>query len=155
MSRPRPSFALPPEAHVPGLNRRPDARIFAAAKAGLSAELSSAALARSAAFRGGLEAYSRGYYWEAHELFEAVWRCLPPAGAERHLLRGLIQLANAGLKARMGRAAAVRRIRALAEASLAEAFLRGQASLMGLSRADVGRMRSHIEAERAAQDNAI
>ena len=38
---------------------------------------------------------------------------LPPASAERHLLQGLIQLANGGLKARMGRENAARRIAAL------------------------------------------
>ena len=63
---------------------------------------------------------------------------LPPASAERHLLQGLIQLANGGLKARMGRENAARRIAALADTALREAFLQGQEGLMGLGRAEVG-----------------
>ena len=147
MSPPPKPLRLPAVAHVPGLNQRPKDALFAAAKAGLSAGVPPAALAESAAFRGGLEAFARGYYWEAHELFEAVWRCLPPASAERHLLRGLIQLANAGLKARMARTKAVGRIRTLAEASLTEAFLRGQARLMGLTPRDLAAFRRQIDSD--------
>lgn len=131
---------LPPSPYLPGLTERPDDALFAPLKAGLSPDRPAAELAESAAFLGGLEAFGRGYYWEAHELWEAVWMCLPPASAERHLLRGLIQLANARLKARMGRDGAAMRIAGLADAAVREAFLHGHDRLMGLSRADVAEL---------------
>ena len=57
-------------------------------------------------------------------------------------MRGLIQLANGGLKARMGRENAARRIAALADTALREAFLQGQEGLMGLGRGEVEEMRN-------------
>ncbi len=138
---------LPPVPHVPGRTARPPEDLFDDLKAGLSADQPIEALADSAAYLGGLEALRRRYYWEAHELLEAVWACLPPAGAERHLVGGLIQLANAGLKARMGRARSVSRILALAERSIAEAFLKGQPQVMGQSPADLGDWMRRIDAE--------
>lgn len=111
-------------------------------------------LAASDAFRGGLQAFERGYYFEAHELLEAVWIRLPPASAERHLLRGLIQLSNAGLKARMGRPNAAARILKLAGSALAEAFLHARGGVMGLSVADVRRLENQAASERLDSKNA-
>lgn len=131
---------LPVVPHLPGQTPRPPESWSDAFKIGLSPGLSSDALARHPAFAGGRAAFDAGYYWEAHELWEAVWTCLPPASADRHLLRGLIQLANAGLKRRMGRPEAVRRILVLAETALDEAFLTGRHRLMGVSREDADAM---------------
>jgi hypothetical protein len=130
-------LVLPPEPHMPGLTARPDDALFAPLKSGLGSHLDVEALAASAAFLGGREAFERGYFWEAHELWEAVWTCLPPASAERNLLRGLIQLANARLKLRMARPRAVERIAALADSALQEAFRGRTELLMGLSRVEV------------------
>ena len=148
-------LALPPQAFIPGQTPRPRDDFFAAIKRGLTAGLTPADLAASAAFEGGLTAFDRRYYWEAHELFEAVWHCLPPASAERHLLRGLIQLANAGLKARMRRPAAVRRIRARAEADLYEAFLHGRMRVMGLGQDNLTALRRQIDEEASPREDAI
>ena len=149
------ALPLPPVAHIPGRTPRPHDDLFDDLKAGLSADLSIEELAASPAFAGAIEALSRRYYWEAHELFEAVWICLPPASAERHLLRGLVQLANAGLKARMDRMDSVPRIRSLAASSLAEAFLQDYPMLMGFSRVDIEDIERRIDDERPESDNAI
>jgi len=143
-------LTLPAVPHIPGRTPRPDDAVFAAAKAGLSTGLPPERLAASAAFLGGLEALNRRYYWEAHELFEAVWLCLPPASAERHLLRALIQTANAGLKARMGRRPAAGRICALARSALAEAFLHRDGPILGLTRADVVDQLERVDRETQA-----
>ena len=135
-----PALTLPPRPYLPGQTERPDEAIFEPLKEGLAPGVAPDDLAQSAAFLGGQEAFAQGYFWEAHELWEAVWMVLPPASAERHLLQGLIQLANGGLKARMGRENAARRIAALAEAALREAFLQGQDRLMGLGPEDVEKM---------------
>lgn len=139
------ALTLPPRPYLPGQTERPDEAIFESLKAGLAPGMAPDDLAQSAAFLGGREAFDQGYFWEAHELWEAVWMVLPPASAERHLLRGLIQLANGGLKARMGRENAARRIAALADTALREAFLQGQDRLMGLACSDVQRMRNQAQ----------
>lgn len=139
---------LPALAHLPGRTPRPDPGFFAPLLEGLPG-LDAAALANSAAFRAGFDAFEARYYWEAHELWEPVWAALPPACAERHLLRGLIQLANAGLKRRMGRPLAALRIVALADAALTEGFGARRESLMGIGRHEVGAMRAQALAESA------
>lgn len=110
---------LPPQPYFPGRTPRPDEALFAPLKEGAEAGVT------SPAFTGGLGAFEARYYWEAHELWEAVWMALPPASAEKLWLQGVIQLANAGLKARMGRMAAARRCLALADTALTEAARRG------------------------------
>jgi uncharacterized protein len=54
--------------------------------------------ARGAWFDQGLAAYERGDYFDAHELWEQLWRD-EPAGPPRVFLQGLIQLAAAMHKA--------------------------------------------------------
>lgn len=127
---------LPPSPYLPGRTERPDEGYFDALKEGLETEESIEGLAASAAFQGGLAAFHREYFWEAHELWEAVWMRLPAASAERHLVQGLIQYANAGLKTRMGRQKAAGRIRELAERELEEAFMPGRDAVFGLTRGD-------------------
>ena len=127
-------ITLPPEPHFPGRTRRPDPAIFAACK-------DDPALALEA----GLTAFAARYYWEAHECWEGVWMAQPPASAGRHLMRGLIQLANAGLKRRMGREGAAVRILALADAHLRE--VRGAA--LGLEPWAVQQLRGQILTESA------
>lgn len=139
---PCPGNDYPLAPYIPGRSERPREAIFDTFKDGLSTNCTIAELASSSAFRGGLTFYEAGYYWEAHELWEAVWMCLPPASAERHLLRGLIQLANAGLKRVMDRPEAAARILALADTAIAEAFLHPAGALMGLSRDHVQALRN-------------
>jgi hypothetical protein len=132
---------LPQVPHLPGRTPRPPEHIFERLKNAISPDLSLSEVASSATFRCGLEAFSSRYYWEAHELWEAVWMCLPPASAEKQFMRGLIQLANAGLKNRMGRRIAADRILALADAAFSEAAMRKRGAMMGLSRDDVASLR--------------
>lgn len=49
------------------------------------------------AFLFGTDLFNRGYWWEAHEHWEAAWRATSDAGV-RQFLRGLIQLAAALIK---------------------------------------------------------
>ncbi|MCB1391489.1 MAG: DUF309 domain-containing protein [Rhodobacteraceae bacterium] len=136
---------LPPEPHLPGRTPRPDPALFAPLLAGVQGS-DAAALSGGAAFRAGFDAFAAGYYWEAHEFWEPVWAALPPASAERHLLRGLIQLANAGLKRRMDRPGAARRILQLAESALDEAFGTRRSRVMGVDRARIGGLMAQLDA---------
>ncbi|WP_323034714.1 DUF309 domain-containing protein [Pararhodobacter sp.] len=130
--------------HVPGRTPRPDDAVFAPLKASIPAAASVADLASGIAFAAGFEALEAGYYWEAHEIWEPVWMRLPPASRERHLLQGLIQLANAALKHRMGKTIAFRRILGLADHELAEAFRAHDGLLMGKDRDYIASLRQAI-----------
>lgn len=59
-------------------------------------------------FRYGVDLYNNGYWWEAHEAWEAVWLRLQPNSAMRHGVQGLIQAANCHLKIHLGQARAAR-----------------------------------------------
>ncbi|MBI4081956.1 MAG: DUF309 domain-containing protein [Candidatus Lambdaproteobacteria bacterium] len=79
--------------------------------------------ARGAArlFRHGLALFDGGYYWEAHECWEALWRSERRGAPRRHLLQGLILLAAAQVKALQGQPAGRARLMARAIERLAEA----------------------------------
>jgi len=47
----------------------------------------------------GIHLFNHGFYWEAHEVLEAVWNNAAPNSREKHLVQGVIQIANAQLKA--------------------------------------------------------
>ena len=135
-------WPLPPYAHIPGRTaRHPEGFLDHVIDAAPSVT-DEAGAARNAAFRFGLRLFSTGHDWEAHEVWEAVWLRAAPNGRPRHLVRGLIQLANARLKARMGRPSASARLLALADTSISWAFEGGAPTVMGLSRADVAAMRA-------------
>lgn len=96
---------LPEERYVPGRGLRPDG--------GPGED----------AFRHGVDLFNNGYWWEAHEAWEAVWMGLAPNSAERHGLQAMIQTANCCLKIRMGQGRAARAIREDADRLFAAALL--------------------------------
>jgi hypothetical protein len=48
----------------------------------------------------GVALFEAGYYWEAHEAWEALWHAEGRRGPTADVLKGLIKLAAAGLKVR-------------------------------------------------------
>jgi predicted metal-dependent hydrolase len=72
--------------------------------------MSTAELAACDAWTSGWAFLDAGFFWEAHEVWEAVWLALPPNSAERRFAQAVIQLANALLKEKMDRPKAVRRL---------------------------------------------
>ena len=59
-------------------------------------------LGAAAGFRWGLDLFNGGFYWEAHETWEALWMQANADTACRFYLQGLIQFAAAMLKSRRG-----------------------------------------------------
>lgn len=53
-------------------------------------------------FAYGVDLFNHGFPWEAHEVWEGLWRPLPRDTSECALLQGLIHLAAACVKARSG-----------------------------------------------------
>ena len=101
---------MPEHAYVPGQTPRHAEGRFEYLTATVHQGMSSAQLTQSEAFRTGLVYLRRGYFWEAHELFEPVWMALQAGSDDRRLVQALIQLANAQLKLRMQRPKAASRL---------------------------------------------
>jgi hypothetical protein len=57
----------------------------------------------------GIDLFNHGYYWEAHEAWEAVWHAAGRNGIVADFCKALIKFAAAGVKAREGRPEGVRR----------------------------------------------
>jgi uncharacterized protein len=53
----------------------------------------------------GVDLFNQGFYWEAHEVWEGLWKAAGKAGTTAEFLKGLIKLAAAAIKRREGRAA--------------------------------------------------
>lgn len=101
---------LPPHAYVPGSNARHPEDWFDALKATVRPDLSAASLHHTKAWRAGIVYFNAGFFWECHEVLEAVWMQTPNPSAEREMVQAIIQLANARLKLRMNRPRATRRL---------------------------------------------
>ena len=94
------------------------------------------------AYLFGIDLYHAGYLWEAHEQWEGIWKASAD-DTQRHFLQGLIQLAAALLKLRMGNARGAGKLAARAHAHLAH--VRGE-RYMGLALAP---LRAFLEGPRA------
>lgn len=101
--------ALPPYAYVPGLAphpfRHPDGHAFAGGDAPEAPGWTPGPWASDATWLHGVDLFNHGYPWEAHEVWEGMWRQAPVGHALRPMLQGLIQLAAAVVHARAGRPA--------------------------------------------------
>lgn len=56
-----------------------------------------------------MDLFNHGYWWEAHEAFEALWHAAGRAGERADFVQALIHLSAACLNRRRGHAAAARR----------------------------------------------
>ncbi len=147
-----PDKPLPPYSYVPGKFPHP-VRDPRGHSHGLAAETVQSVDPEKwhecAAYLHGIDLFNHGYYWEAHESWEAVWHAVDRKGLVADFCKALIKLAAAGVKAREGRSRGVklhaRRAKELFT-SVASKLSVGQTRFMGL---DVPRL---IEtAERLAQ----
>lgn len=108
--RPRllPDRQLPPYAYLPGRFPHPirdrDGHSF-----GVEPESTAEPCLRSEAFAWGIDLFNHGFYWEAHEAWEPLWRAAHADDPRRLLLKGLILLAAAGVKMREGKRAGMTR----------------------------------------------
>ena len=98
-SRLVPDRAFPPYAYVPGRHPRPPLT-----DADWNDDRNPDDTARFA-----IDLFDHGYYWEAHEQWEFLWRRHGRDSLAGRMAYGLIALAAAGVKARMGSAEGLRR----------------------------------------------
>ncbi len=106
-----PSLALPKYRYVPGLNPHP-ARDKAGHSFGQPAPqvtpISAENWRESTPYLFGIDLYHNGYFWEAHESWEGLWKAAEADSLEANFLQALILNAAAQLKAHTRRANGVR-----------------------------------------------
>ncbi|SLN70426.1 hypothetical protein TRL7639_04156 [Falsiruegeria litorea R37] len=109
---------LPEVPYVPGQTPRPDGGFYDALKGTARPGMSIAELAQCKAWLVGWDLLGAECFWEAHEVWEAVWMALPQNSAERRFVQAVIQLANGLLKQKMGRPKAALRLSVVSRAGL-------------------------------------
>ena len=77
------NLTLPRWAYVPGVETEADHDTLAMAKALVPARFNGFVPARHPALRYGLGLNDSGFFWESHEILEAVWAAAPQGGRER------------------------------------------------------------------------
>lgn len=107
-----PEFALPPYSYVTGRFPHPTRDPAGHSYGHTPAEpppLDPDHWQASRAYLYGCDLFNHGFYWEAHEVWEGLWKACGRHGATADFLKALIKLAAAGVKHREGRAEGVRR----------------------------------------------
>lgn len=123
--------ARPPHAYVPGTTARHPDGWFDAIKASVTTDIAPRLLDQTEAWQAGMIFLEEGYFWECHEVLEAVWLQTPQGTVEREMTQAVIQIANAELKIKMGKPKAALRICAMVEGHLARCT--GPETILGLS----------------------
>ncbi len=106
MTRLVPGEPLPPYSYVPGRQPHPESdpaghRFGHGDREPVRFEPGN--WATSSDYLFGCDLFNHGYYWEAHEAWEAAWLGCGRTGTAATFLKGLIKLAAAAVKAREGR----------------------------------------------------
>jgi hypothetical protein len=99
----------PPHAYVPGATPRHPEGWFDPLKAGITGDMTEAEMEASLAWQAGMTYRAEGFYWECHEVLEALW-LVTDDGPLRSYVQAVIQMANAQLKEKMGRPKASARL---------------------------------------------
>ena len=99
-----PTLPLPAYAHrlgvTPHPRKHPEGHSCGAAEFCADEGLHSDNWRRCLLYLWGVDLFNRGYWWEAHEVWEALWKCSAPLVGV--YLQGLIQIGAACLKAEAG-----------------------------------------------------
>lgn len=147
-------WPLPDQPHIPGRTPRPpgDDDVHRIASAAPDPTVPQA-WRDNAAYMAGFRLYAAGCFWEAHEVWEPVWMKARPNSRERELVQGLIQLANAGLKIRMGQPNAARRLATFAARRFREAAYGSATDCMGIEPEALAKL-AEVLTERLTRENA-
>lgn len=99
-----PAAMLPPYTYIPATNtphpiRHPDGHSHGR-KGQTPAALDPDAWHENRNFLLAIDLFNCGYYWEAHEEWERLWRASNPESIVGRFLKGLVKLSAAGVKVR-------------------------------------------------------
>ncbi len=101
-----PDLELPPYSHVPGRRphpqRHPDGHGLGPDPDDIPAVTDLRQWRSDRVYLSGIDLFNHGYYWESHEMWEALWHRTGDDVSAALFLKGLIKLAAAGVKIREG-----------------------------------------------------
>ncbi len=104
---------LPQYRHVPGRTphptRHPDGHSFEVAEFPLPS-LNQFPWQDCEQYHYGVDLFNEGYWWECHEVLEALWHAAGIGTPAGHVLQAIIQCAAAHLKTRTGQLNGARRL---------------------------------------------
>ncbi len=103
-----PSYTYVPGTETPHPIRHPDGHSHGR-KGRVPKPLSQEAWAENRSYLLAMDFFNLGYYWEAHEEWECLWRSSGPDSLVGRFLKGLIKLSAAGIKVRESSIHGVRR----------------------------------------------
>lgn len=104
------SGAFPAYSYVPGMHPHPFSSTAGHRwRAPLQRHSSEEVAETRVLHAWAIDLFNHGFYWEAHECWEAVWVRLGRYGQDAEFAKGLIKLAAAGVKGREGTAIGVAR----------------------------------------------
>lgn len=86
----------------------------------------------SSTYLQGIRLFNAGYYWEAHEAWEALWHAQGRQGTTADILKALIKLAAAGVKVREHQPHGIKTHAGRAAALLDSARIEGGNQQLGL-----------------------
>ena len=118
MADPDLDIRMPPHVYVPGLSPGHPRSLFEGLKATVHADVPASELHQTQAFVAGVRFFHAGYFWECHDVLDAVWMQTSDPSPERDMVLALIQLANARLKVLMRQPGAARRLCDMVETHL-------------------------------------
>ncbi|WP_367226897.1 DUF309 domain-containing protein [Mesorhizobium sp.] len=98
-----PEKSFPPYAYLPGRLPHPVRDPAGHSYNSEATPPAAAASLDSDIFLWGVDLFNHGYYWEAHEAWEALWQVADRGGPLRMLFKALILLSAAGVKIREGK----------------------------------------------------
>lgn len=97
--------ALPPYRFVPGVHphpiRDPNGHSRRAVRAQIHPFWTPEEWKTIESYRRGIDLFNRFYFWEAHEVWEALWKSHPPQSDPARFIQGLINTAASFLKLHM------------------------------------------------------
>ena len=146
-----PQRQLPPYAYVPGLFPHP----ISDPEGHMYGKQADKPLQAESEVRFGFDLFNHGYYWEAHEAWEQGWAAAGRSGAYADVLKGLIKLAAAGVKARQGKPQGVRRHARRAQALLLASAAADENDLPPQWKAQCDGWAKHAAEVAAAADDLI
>jgi len=120
---PLPHYAYRPGRGDPHPTRDPDGHSYG--EEAPDPVCTAADFGATEAWRFGVDLFNHGYYWEAHEAWEGIWRRLGRRSEAGRQVQGLIQLAVAMLKRELGQDRGARLLLADARERLQGAALPG------------------------------
>jgi len=101
-----PEIMLPPYAYVPGHRPHPNRDPKGHGQGPDPGDIPALADLRdwqgNRIYLSGIDLFNHGYYWEAHEMWEALWHRTGGDAVTAMFLKGLIKLTAAGVKIREG-----------------------------------------------------